>query len=554
MVFGDGVGRHVDLRRVDAARQQRALSRAALLRLPRQHFVLHVVAHLLLAAAVALLDGVAHRVGAGVGVEDHVALRVARGASGDLRERPDVAQESLLVGVEDRHERHLRQVESLAQQVHAYQHVEHPGPQVFENLDALQRVDVRVDVAVAYAHAVEVFRKLLGHAFGDGRHEHLVVVLHALVDLPDQVVDLVQRHAHLQRRVHQPRGADQLFDDHAFALHQLVVRGRGAHVDRRALQLFELREGQRAVVLGRREAEAVLHEVLLAGAVAAEHGVDLRQGDVALVHDHQVVLREIVDQAEGARALGAAVEITRVVFDAGAVPQLLDHLDVVFHALFDTLRLRRASGTLEEFDLPTQIQVYLLYGAVDALLGGYEEARGVERQVVERVDTLPRRGVDGLDGLDLVVVEHYAEALAAELAEGRHDVHRVAVDAKRRRFQVAFGAGVERFDQLVEEMLVADDLPDPDVDGRGMEIRRVACAVEARYARYDDHVAAPRQQRGYGAQAQFLDLGVDRKVFFDIGVRRRQVGLRLVVIVVGDEILHGVFGKEVPEFAVKLRC
>ena len=111
---------------------------------------------------------------------------------------------------------------------------------------------------------------------------------------------------------------------------------------------------------------------------------------MAFVYDEHVILREIVDQAEGARALGAAVEITRVVFDAGAVPQLLDHLDVVFHALFDTLRLRRASGTLEEFDLPAQIQVYLLYGAVDALLGGYEEARGVERQVVERVDTLER--------------------------------------------------------------------------------------------------------------------------------------------------------------------
>ena len=329
--------------------------------------------------------------------------------------------------------------------------------------------------------------------------------------------------------------------------------GRGAHVDRRALQLLELGEGHRTVVLGRRESESVLHEVFLAGAVAAVHGVYLRQRDVAFVYDEHVILREIVNQAERARALGAAVEITRVVLDAGAVPQLLDHLDVVFHALLDALRLRRASGTLEEFDLPAQIQVYLLYGAVDALLGGYEEARGVERQVVERVDTLPRRGVDGLDGLDLVVVEHYAEALAAEFAEGRHDVHRVAVDAERRRFQVAFGARVERFDQLVEEMLVADDLPDPDVDGRGMEIRRVAGAVEARYARYDDHVAAPRQQRGHGAQAHFLDLGVDRKVFFDEGVRRGEVGLRLVIVVVGDEILHGVLREEIAELAVKLR-
>ena len=478
---------------------------------------------------------------------------MARGASGDLRERPDVAQESLLVGVEDRHERHLRQVESLAQQVHAHQHVEHPGPQVFENLDALQRVDVRVDVAVAHAHAVEVFRKLLGHAFGDGRHEHLVVVLHALVDLPDQVVDLVQRHAHLQRRVHQPRGADQLFDDHALALHQLVVRGRGAHVDRRALQLFELREGQRAVVLGRREAEAVLHEVLLAGAVAAEHGVDLRQGDVALVHDHQVVLREIVDQAEGARPGGASVEVARVVLDARAVAQLLDHFEVVLHALLDALRLHRTPGAFEELDLLAQVEVDLLHGGVDALFGRHEQVRGVERDAVERGDALSRDGVDRLDGLHLVVEEHHAEALVAELAEGRHDVHRVAVDAERRRLQLAFGAGVERLDQLVEEMLVADDLPHLDVDGRGVEVRRVARAVEARDARHDDHVAAARQQRGDRAEAHLLDLGVDLEVFLDIGVRRRQVGLRLVVVVIRHEIFHGVLREEVAELPVQLR-
>ena len=133
-----------------------------------------------------------------------------------------------------------------------------------------------MDVTVAYAHPVEVFRKFLGHAFGDGRHEHLVVVFHALVDLLQQVVDLVGRNAHLERRVDQPRGADQLLDDHAFALHQFVVGGRGAHVDRRALQLLELGEGHRTVVLGRRETESVFHEVFLAGAVAAVHGMYLR--------------------------------------------------------------------------------------------------------------------------------------------------------------------------------------------------------------------------------------------------------------------------------------
>ena len=41
-----------------------------------------------------------------------------------------------------------------------------------------------------------------------------------LVDLLQQVVDLAGCDAHLERRVDQPRGADQLFDDHAFAFNR----------------------------------------------------------------------------------------------------------------------------------------------------------------------------------------------------------------------------------------------------------------------------------------------------------------------------------------------
>ena len=316
--------------------------------------------------------------------------------------------------------------------------------------------------------------------------------------------------------------------------------------------MLEFGEGHRAVVLGCREPEPVFDEVLLAGPVAAEHGVDLRQRHVALVHDQQVILREVVDQAEGARAGGASVEVARVVLDSGAVAQLLDHLEVVFDALLDALCLHHASGPLEVFDLLAQVEVDLLHGRVDALLGGDEEVRGVEREVVERVDALTRHGVYGVDGLDLVVEEHHAETLVAELPEGGHDIDRVAVHAEGRGFQLAFGARVERLDELVEEVFVADHLPDLDVDRRGVEVRGVAASVEARDARHDDYVAASREQRGHGVEPHLLDLGIDREVLLDIGVRGREVGLRLVIVVVGDEILDGVVGKEVAELAVEL--
>ena len=49
-----------------------------------------------------------------------------------------------------------------------------------------------------------------------------------------------------------------------------------------------------------------------------------------------------------------------------------------------------------------------------------------------------------------------------------------------------------------------------------------------------------------GSQPQLLDLLVDLGVLLDVGVRARDVGLGLVVIVVADGT-DGVVGKELPE-------
>ena len=52
--------------------------------------------------------------------------------------------------------------------------------------------------------------------------------------------------------------------------------------------------------------------------------------------------------------------------------------------------------------------------------------------------------------------------------------------------------------------------------------------------------------------AQLVDLVVDGGVLLDVGVRLGDVGLGLVVVVVGDEILHRVMGEKLPEFGAQL--
>ena len=108
----------------------------------------------------------------------------------------------------------------------------------------------------------------------------------------------------------------------------------------RALELLEL---ERAVVHRGRKAEAVVDEVLLARAVAVPHAVELRDGDVRLVDEEEVVAGEVVEQGGRGLAGETAGEVARVVLNAVAVADGLDHLEVETGALVDALRLDEAA-------------------------------------------------------------------------------------------------------------------------------------------------------------------------------------------------------------------
>ena len=91
-------------------------------------------------------QGSAQTVGHDVGVEDDATVHVARRPADGLGQAGLAAQEALLVRVQDRHQRAFGDVQPLAQQVDADQHVEHAQAQVADDLDPLQRVHVRVEV------------------------------------------------------------------------------------------------------------------------------------------------------------------------------------------------------------------------------------------------------------------------------------------------------------------------------------------------------------------------------------------------------------------------
>ena len=177
--------------------------------------VLGVVGELLLATTRGLVHRALHRACDVVRVENDAAVDVARRAANGLHERGLAAQEAFLVGVENGDERAFGNIEALAQQVDADQHVEGAKAQVADDLDALDRVDVAVHVAHAHAVLVQVFRQVFRHALGQRGDERAIAVARHLAHLAEQVVDLRARGADFNRRVDEAGRADDLFDENA---------------------------------------------------------------------------------------------------------------------------------------------------------------------------------------------------------------------------------------------------------------------------------------------------------------------------------------------------
>jgi hypothetical protein len=185
--------------------------------------------------------------------------------------------------------------------------------------------------------------------------------------------------------------------------------------------------------------------------------------------------------------------------------------------------------------------------------------RGARRDVVARrehreaAQLLPRvagQRIEQRDRFQLVVEQRDAHRALGVFR--REDVDHVAAHAIHAALEVDLVALVLHFRQAADDLALADLLAGAQVQDHAVVIDRVADAVDRRHGAHDHHVA-PLQQALGRAQTHLLDVLVDRRILLDEQVARRHIGLGLVVVVVGNEILDRVLGKELAEFRVQLR-
>ena len=391
-------------------------------------------------------------------------------------------------------------------------------------------------------------RQILRHALGEGGYQHPLVPCGTDPDLLHQIVDLAGDGPHLHTGVQQACGADHLLHDLVGSL-PLVLPRRGGDEHRLTEALLELRELQGAVIIGAGQTEAVLHQALLPGPVAVIHGPHLRQGHMALVHKEDKILREVVQQRGGRRARLPAGDDPAVILDAGAVAQLPHHLHIVAGALVDALGLDELAVILEVGLALRQLPLDLLHRPLHLLLGGDVVAGGVNGHVLQHPLGLTGDGVDLRNAVDLVPKELHPDGVAVGVH--RVNLHRVPPDPEHIALEGHVVAVVADLHQLPQQLIPWVLLPLPQGDDHVGVVDGVPQAVDAGHRRHHDDVP-PLKEGCRGAVAQALDLGVDGGVLLDEGIRVGDVRLRLIVVVVGDEVLHGVFREELPELLAQL--
>ncbi len=371
------------------------------------------------------------------------------------------------------------------------------------------------------------------------RHQNSVAPGHPIVDHLDQVVDLPLGRPDDDLGIDQTGRADNLLDD-LLAVLDLVRRRGGRHEDALIDTTENLLELQRAVVARAGKAEAVLDEDVLARAVAHELAVQLRHRDVALVDDEQEVLREIVEQRERGLPRAATIDVHGVVLDAVAIADLLDHLQVVLRAHPQALRLEQLAFLLEPRQPLLQLGLDADHGLAHPLVagdvvGGREDLgpwQIAERLAGEWIDH--RQPIDRVaEHLDaqhrLLVRRVYFDGVAAHAELAATQCHVVAVELQ-----------VDEATQDAAHVVVDADA---EVEQLPLVLLGVAHAVDAADGCDDDGVASGQQAGGRGVP-QPVDLVVDRRVLLDVRVAGRDVRLGLVVVVVTDEVLDAILGKE----------
>ena len=152
--------------------------------------------------------------------------------------------------------------------------------------------------------------------------------------------------------------------------------------------------------------------------------------------------------------------------------------------------------------------------------------------------------------IDLVAEELHA--VGKLILIRRKNLYHVAAHTEGAAVKVEVISAVLDIDELCDDLIPILLLSRAETDHHVFVVRRATEAVNAGDTRDNNHIL-PLEKGARRRISQPVYLFVGRGILLDVGVRLRHIGLRLVVVVVGDKVLDRVVREELLHLAVELR-
>ncbi len=258
------------------------------------------------------------------------------------------------------------------------------------------------------------------------------------------------------------------------------------------------------------------------------------------IDDEKEVIGKVVEQAGRARSGRASRQMPGIILHARTESEFAQHLHVVARALFEALGFQGFSFLFQDRDGLSEFGLDGFQGAFQFGGFGDEVLRGKDQGPLQFRRLLTAQRFERVDGVNALVPERDPDR---RLFVGGEDVDDRSLDAKPSGSEFNLVALVVACDETLKQFTASEALSALDFQTIRLVVLRRSDVVDARDGGDDDNVAA-REKGTRRLQSQAVDVLVDGRVFFNVGVGGRNIRLGLIVVVVRDEILHRVLRKQ----------
>ena len=205
----------------------------------------------------------------------------------------------------------------------------------------------------------------------------------------------------------------------------------------------------------------MLDQGRFAAEVAGEHSPDLAEADVRLIDEQEAVFGEEVEQGVGRFAWRPARQVAAVVFHAGAVTDLQQHLDIITGPGRQPLGFEELAVFLELVEAFVELAGDRLDGPLDPVFGQDEVLGRINDHLPLLLQDRARGGVDHRQGFDLVAKKFDP---VADFLVGWPKLDDVAPDPELASGELDVVAVVLDVDEPEEHLVAVDGLAELEAD------------------------------------------------------------------------------------------